>query len=212
MCQGRVLLPACACSTDRTAVPEGAPMRCPRCEFENLDGSNFCIECGSALRPRCPRCGLDNVTRAKFCAECGTPLTGQSSALAPAHPQPLLSYTPNHLAEKILWRPLVKAAFSRLRSVLNACANHPLQAQRGMRRDRSIWNFAWTIADGNPLGQALVLIGWKAAGDTQEGRPTPSTTRQPGVVQYWLDGMVYRWRATIGPWTTLRKDGLVWHR
>jgi hypothetical protein len=43
-----------------------------------------------------------------------------------------------------------------------------------MRLDRSTRNFEWTIADGNPLGQALVLIGWTEAGDAQEGRPTPS--------------------------------------
>jgi class 3 adenylate cyclase/tetratricopeptide (TPR) repeat protein len=77
-------------------------MRCPRCEADNPDGSKFCIECGSSLRPRCPGCGAENVAWAKFCAECGTPLTGQPPAPSPMLPQPPLSYTPGHLAEKIL--------------------------------------------------------------------------------------------------------------
>jgi hypothetical protein len=33
-------------------------------------------------------------------------------------------------------------------------------------------NFEETIAEGNPLGQALALIGWMKAGTAQEGRWT----------------------------------------
>jgi class 3 adenylate cyclase/tetratricopeptide (TPR) repeat protein len=77
-------------------------MRCPRCEADMPDGAKFCIECGAPLTPRCPQCGADVLPRAKFCAECGTPLTGQTPVSPPAHPQLPLSYTPTHLAEKIL--------------------------------------------------------------------------------------------------------------
>jgi hypothetical protein len=31
-------------------------------------------------------------------------------------------------------------------------------------------NVKRTIADGHPIGQALALIGWAKAGDSQEGR------------------------------------------
>src|SRR5262245_36610266 len=48
------------------AVPEGSPMRCPRCEADNPDGAKFCIECGTPLMPRCPQCGADVLPRAKF--------------------------------------------------------------------------------------------------------------------------------------------------
>jgi hypothetical protein len=54
-------------------VPEGSPMRCPRCEADTPDGAKFCIECGTPLKPRCPQCGVDTLPRAKFCGECGTP-------------------------------------------------------------------------------------------------------------------------------------------
>ena len=77
-------------------------MRCPRCEADTPDGAKFCIECGMPLRARCPQCGADVLPRAKFCGECGTPLTGQTPGLPPAYPQPPVSYTPTHLAEKIL--------------------------------------------------------------------------------------------------------------
>jgi tetratricopeptide (TPR) repeat protein len=77
-------------------------MRCPRCDADTPEGGKFCIECGTPLRARRPQCGADVLPRAKFCAECGTPLTAQSPAL-PAVPAPSpLSYTPGHLAEKIL--------------------------------------------------------------------------------------------------------------
>ena len=77
-------------------------MRCPHCDADTPDRAKFCIECGTPLRPRCPQCGADALPRAKFCAECGTPLTGQIPASPAAAPPSPLSYTPGHLAEKIL--------------------------------------------------------------------------------------------------------------
>src|SRR5215216_6589575 len=54
----------------------------------------------------CDQCGFTNQPKAKFCSECGAallPQAGVSSAppVAP-RPQAPLSYTPSHLAEKIL--------------------------------------------------------------------------------------------------------------
>src|SRR6476620_2570681 len=48
---------------------------------------------------RCPACGFENATSIKFCGECGKPLA-QAAKSGPA-PDPR-SYTPKHLAEKIL--------------------------------------------------------------------------------------------------------------
>ncbi len=77
-------------------------MRCPRCESDNPVGSKFCIVCGIALRPRCPGCGVDTPPQANFCGECGTPLIAQTPGPPPSHPASPRSYTPGHLAEKIL--------------------------------------------------------------------------------------------------------------
>jgi class 3 adenylate cyclase/tetratricopeptide (TPR) repeat protein len=59
----------------------------------------FCGECGSSLKARCSSCGFENPPAMKFCGECGKPL---SEAAKPAQPPDPRSYTPKHLAEKIL--------------------------------------------------------------------------------------------------------------
>jgi class 3 adenylate cyclase len=80
-------------------------MRCPSCGFDNPEGMKFCGECAAPLQNRCPQCGFENPLRFKFCGACATPLTGQSrvqsleSRVSP--PQPPVSYTPRHLAERI---------------------------------------------------------------------------------------------------------------
>jgi class 3 adenylate cyclase/tetratricopeptide (TPR) repeat protein len=74
-------------------------MRCPACGFENASGIKFCGECGAALKAKCPSCGFANAPGIKFCGECGKPL---SEAVKPAQPPEPRSYTPKHLAEKIL--------------------------------------------------------------------------------------------------------------
>ncbi|MBI3329178.1 MAG: AAA family ATPase, partial [Nitrospinae bacterium] len=81
-------------------------MRCPKCQHENREGASFCEVCGSTLHRTCPVCG--NLTRpgAAFCDGCGAPLAGPTPTppLQPLSPRPQtpLSYTPPHLAEKIL--------------------------------------------------------------------------------------------------------------
>jgi class 3 adenylate cyclase/tetratricopeptide (TPR) repeat protein len=77
-------------------------MRCPHCEADTPEGTKFCIECGTPLTLRCPQCGADTLPRAKFCGACGTPLTGQTLTPPSVPFQPPHSYTPRHLAEKIL--------------------------------------------------------------------------------------------------------------
>jgi hypothetical protein len=80
-------------------------MQCPKCRFENREGAKFCIECGQRFESKCPQCGKMFPMSAKFCDECGQPLT-QAPQPSPtptafdyAQPQ---SYTPKHLADKIL--------------------------------------------------------------------------------------------------------------
>ena len=75
-------------------------MRCWGCTAENPENAKFCLECGAQLGHRCAACGAESPARAKFCLECGKPL-GTASNPGPAPPEPR-SYTPKHLAEKIL--------------------------------------------------------------------------------------------------------------
>ncbi len=73
-------------------------MRCPKCQTENLADSTFCEECGAPLEAACPACGAGNRPSAKYCRKCRAAL-GQGVPPAPA---PVASYTPKHLADKIL--------------------------------------------------------------------------------------------------------------
>jgi class 3 adenylate cyclase/tetratricopeptide (TPR) repeat protein len=72
-------------------------MNCSRCQHENPARSKFCLECGARLALRCPSCSVELPAEAKFCNECGHAL----AASAPRFTSPE-SYTPRHLAEKIL--------------------------------------------------------------------------------------------------------------
>ena len=74
-------------------------MNCPRCQHENLPAMKFCGECGAPLAAACPACGTSNAATQKFCGECGGPLTGTAAAARVSSPE---SYTPKHLAEKIV--------------------------------------------------------------------------------------------------------------
>ena len=83
-------------------------MRCAQCAHENPQGVKFCGECGARLQSPCLACGAANPPANKFCGECGASLAA-APASTPAAPAPAAaryaspeSYTPKHLAEKIL--------------------------------------------------------------------------------------------------------------
>src|SRR3989449_2274884 len=72
-------------------------MRCPRCQHDNPPGTKFCGECAAPLGLVCAACGAANPPDNKFCGQCAAPLL----AVTDKFPSPQ-SYTPRHLAEKIL--------------------------------------------------------------------------------------------------------------
>src|ERR1700704_6231534 len=73
-------------------------MQCPQCQVENPAGMKFCGQCAAPLNSLCPSCGASNPPEHRFCGQCATPIAtaAQPSSRLPA------SYTPKHLAEKIL--------------------------------------------------------------------------------------------------------------
>jgi len=77
-------------------------MKCPRCQHENEAGAKFCEECATPLARACTKCGRQLSPGAKFCPECAHP-TALSAAPsgAPRFNTPE-SYTPKHLAERIV--------------------------------------------------------------------------------------------------------------
>src|SRR5262245_28107637 len=77
-------------------------MTCPRCRRENPPDSAFCDECGTRLERSCPSCGERNRAGAKFCRKCGQALADSGGAApldARSSPE---SYTPRHLAQRIV--------------------------------------------------------------------------------------------------------------
>jgi class 3 adenylate cyclase len=72
-------------------------MRCPRCRAENDAAARFCEDCGTRLEAVCPTCAAPVTSGKKFCRSCGASL-----AVGPEAPPPPDTYTPKHLAEKIL--------------------------------------------------------------------------------------------------------------
>jgi hypothetical protein len=82
-------------------------MKCPKCQFENPEGSAFCGDCGVALEVSCPNCGSIPPPDFKFCNKCGHDL------LKPPEEPPkdlsfdqkiekIQKYLPKGLSEKIL--------------------------------------------------------------------------------------------------------------
>ncbi|MBI2204109.1 MAG: AAA family ATPase [Candidatus Rokubacteria bacterium] len=74
-------------------------MRCAQCQNENPAHAKFCLECGSRLAVRCRTCATDLPPEAKFCLHCGQSVETPDAGTATASPR---TYTPRHLAEKIL--------------------------------------------------------------------------------------------------------------
>ena len=82
-------------------------MKCPKCQHENPDDAQFCIECGNPMELHCPQCETITPATGKFCKGCGHNLT------LPSEPAPkalssdekidkIQRYLPRGLTEKIL--------------------------------------------------------------------------------------------------------------
>ena len=76
-------------------------MKCSRCQSDNPQEAKFCTECGARIEFHCPKCGAITPAVGKFCKECGYDLRESKPPPAIDYSQPI-SYTPKHLADKIL--------------------------------------------------------------------------------------------------------------
>jgi len=76
-------------------------MKCPKCQTENKPEARFCKKCRNTLELRCPSCSAACDPESAFCDRCGHSLTEQEAPPPIDYSQPL-SYTPKHLADKIL--------------------------------------------------------------------------------------------------------------
>jgi class 3 adenylate cyclase/tetratricopeptide (TPR) repeat protein len=76
-------------------------MKCPKCQFENRESVKFCEKCGEKLELICPGCSARLPPDRLFCGDCGRDLRTPREAPRAYYSAPQ-SYTPKHLAERIL--------------------------------------------------------------------------------------------------------------
>ncbi len=76
-------------------------MKCPKCDADNRADVRFCEECGAVMDIACPYCRAKAPPSNKFCGNCGHDLRMPGEAKRLDYDQPH-SYTPKHLADKIL--------------------------------------------------------------------------------------------------------------
>ncbi len=82
-------------------------MNCPGCDRENRADARYCDGCGAALETSCAQCSRALRAGARFCDGCGAevgraPRAAETAAPTPESERSPRSYTPRHLAERIL--------------------------------------------------------------------------------------------------------------
>jgi class 3 adenylate cyclase/tetratricopeptide (TPR) repeat protein/DNA polymerase III delta prime subunit len=77
-------------------------MRCDACGHDSPADAVYCEECGLALHTACPQCGQRQRAGTKFCRRCGHRLVIAPEGVLESPDPPPRSYTPRHLAERIL--------------------------------------------------------------------------------------------------------------
>ena len=82
-------------------------MKCPKCQFENPDDAQFCIECGNPIEFSCPKCGAITPATGKFCKACGHNLilpseTSTKDLTFDEKLDKIQRYLPKGLTQKIL--------------------------------------------------------------------------------------------------------------
>jgi class 3 adenylate cyclase/tetratricopeptide (TPR) repeat protein len=112
---------------------------CPQCHAENPPGARFCNNCGHRLDATCAACGHSNPPGSRFCNGCGGRLGDTDAAPAgAARSTSPDTYTPKHLAERILTskaalegeRKLVTVLFADLKGSMELLADRDPEEAR----------------------------------------------------------------------------------
>jgi hypothetical protein len=190
-------------------------MKCSRCQHENPGDAVFCQECGSRLEGACPGCGTTNRLDAKFCKKCGQPVAVRPPAATTVKFPPPASYTPKHLAEKILTsksalegeRKLVTVLFADLKGSMELLADRdPEEARKILdpvleRMMEAVHRYEGTV--NQVMGDGIMaLFGAPLAHEDHAVRACYAALRmQESVKQYSADSLSvdtagFRW--TLG--------------
>src|SRR5215208_7107293 len=179
-------------------------MQCPQCQHENPAGQKFCGECGARLEARCSACSTVNPLGQRFCGECGERLAGPAAAPKPALPSPA-SYTPQHLAERIISsrgalegeRKQVTVLFADLKGSMELLADRDPEDSRRIldpvleRMMEAVHRYEGTV--NQVLGDGIMaLFGAPLAHEDHAQRACYAALRMQQAVKEYADEV---WRA-----------------
>jgi class 3 adenylate cyclase/tetratricopeptide (TPR) repeat protein len=179
-------------------------MQCPRCQHENPSDAVFCQECGGRLEAACPSCGTSNQLGAKFCKKCGQRLSPRE--IAQAAPGPRFgapeTYTPKHLAERILSsksalegeRKQVTVLFADLKGSMELLADRDPEEARGLldpvleRMIEAVHRYEGTV--NQVMGDGIMaLFGAPLACEDHAVRACYAALRMQDTVTRYAEGV-----------------------
>jgi class 3 adenylate cyclase/tetratricopeptide (TPR) repeat protein len=171
-------------------------MKCPRCQHENPQGARFCEECAAPLAPNCSNCGATLSATAKYCHACAHPVP--SGASTPSRSPD--SYTPKHLAEKILTskaalegeRKQVTVLFADLKGSMELLADRDPEEARKLldpvleRMMESVHRYEGTV--NQVMGDGIMaLFGAPVAHEDHAVRACYAALRMQELVKAYAD-------------------------
>ena len=173
-------------------------MTCPRCQATSREGARFCEQCGARLARACPSCGAEVAAEARFCGGCGAALAAGAPATGRfADPQ---SYTPKHLADKILTtraqlegeRKLVTVLFADVKGSMELLADRdPEEARKILdpvleRMMEAIHRYEGTV--NQVMGDGIMaLFGAPVAHEDHAVRACHAALRMQETVGWYAD-------------------------
>jgi adenylate cyclase len=97
-------------------------LKCPKCNFDNPAGMNFCGSCGSRLVNQCPQCKADLPGDFSFCGKCGARIRSGTEAV---HRELTRRYErpPVQQAERPMSAPMATASDTERRIVTSLFAD-----------------------------------------------------------------------------------------
>jgi class 3 adenylate cyclase/tetratricopeptide (TPR) repeat protein len=170
-------------------------MRCPRCRHENPSVAKFCSECGASLASRCTACSAELPAGAKFCVQCGAPTASSESR----YPSPQ-SYTPKHLAERILAagmegeRKLVTVLFADMKGSMELIAERDPEEARKLldpvleRMMEAVHHYEGTV--NQVMGDGIMaLFGAPLAHEDHGVRACYAALRMQEAIRRYSEGL-----------------------
>src|SRR3977135_2106807 len=174
-------------------------MKCPRCQQENLAQARFCMKCGTGLTLTCAKCNTELPTGAAFCIACGQPVTAAPGQQRFGSPD---TYTPKHLAEKILTskaalegeRKLVTVLFADLKGSMELLADRDPEEARKLldpvleHMMEAVHRYEGTVNQGMGDG-IMALFGAPLAHEDHAVRACYAALRMQEAVARYAEGV-----------------------